>query len=136
MSPSASREHQAIGTRILTKMSVQLSATSCEPSYELDIVANDCVFKPDLLVFCDENAELPEIVFEILSPSTRHRDLRMKLVKYEEIGIKEYWIVDPKSKNITIYNFIIGTAEIYIVGDMAQSSIHPEIQISVAEIFR
>ena len=104
-------------------------------SYELDVISNGCVFKPDLLVFCDEAAELPEIIFEILSPSTRHRDLRIKLVKYELMGVKEYWIVDPKSKTITIHDFINNTAEIYLINDIAKSLAQPEIQIALAEIF-
>lgn len=135
MSPSPSREHQTIGAKILTRLGTQLATTSCEPTYELDIIANGCVFKPDLLVFCDTQAELPELVFEILSPSTRHRDLRMKLIKYEEIGIQEYWIVDPKSKTITVHTFRTNQTEIYIIGEIAQSMLHAEIQIPVAEIF-
>lgn len=135
MSPSPSREHQRVGSRILIKIGNQLEHTPCEPSYELDVISNGCVFKPDLLVFCDEAAELPEIIFEILSPSTRHRDLRIKLVKYELMGVKEYWIVDPKSKTITIHDFINNTAEIYLINDIAKSLAQPEIQIALTDIF-
>ena len=135
MSPSPSREHQQIGARILMKLGILLEHTPCDPVYELDIIHNDCVYRPDLLVFCDRNAELPEIIFEILSPSTRHRDLRIKLAKYELMGIKEYWIVDPKSKTITIHDFVNNTAEIYLPDDIAKSLAHPEIQIALNDIF-
>lgn len=89
MSPNPSREHQEIGTNILVKLGNQLSGSPCKPIYELDIKHNYCIYKPDLMVFCDKDAELPEIVFEILSPSSRYRDLRIKVVKYEEMGVKE-----------------------------------------------
>ena len=42
------------------------------------------VFRPDMMVFCDSVAEIPEIDCEILSPSSRQTDLRVKVVKYEE----------------------------------------------------
>ena len=135
MSPSPSRVHQMTGTKILLTVGPQLQASSCTPVYELDIKHNGCVYKPDVMIFCDKEAELPEIIFEILSPSSRYRDLKVKLVKYEEMGVKEYWIVDPKLKSITIYDFVNSTAEAYAEGDTAQSAAHPEIKIAVADIF-
>ncbi len=135
MSPSPSRVHQAIGTQIIATAYSQLKNSPCTPVYELDIKHNGCVYKPDVMIFCDKEAELPEIIFEILSPSSRYRDLKVKLVKYEEMGVKEYWIVDPKLKSITIYDFVNSTAEVYAESDTAQSAAHPEIKIAVADIF-
>jgi len=43
------------------------------------------------------------VVFEILSPSTREDDLKKKLPKYMESGVKEVWIVDPMQNQLTIY---------------------------------
>ena len=51
------------------------------------------------------------------------------------MGVKEYWIVDPKLKSITIFDFVNSTAEAYVEGDTAQSAAHPEIKIAVADIF-
>ena len=135
MSPSPSREHQRIGLKLILKLSSALEYTTCEPLYEYDIKFNDNIYKPDILVFCDENAELPEIVFEILSPSTRRKDLIIKTLKYEEVGIKEYWIIDPKVKTITVHDYVNQTAETYAVGDTVQSKARPEIIIAVADIF-
>ena len=47
---------------------------------------------------------MPEIIFEILSPSTKRRDLVTKVFKYEEMGVKEYWIVNPDREAITVYH--------------------------------
>ena len=135
MSPSPSREHQRISIKIAHKLMNSLENTSCQPLYEYNIRINDNSFKPDLMVFCDENADLPEIVFEILSPSTRYKDLTIKTLKYEEAGIEEYWIIDPKVKTVTVHDYINQTAETYAVGDTIHSKARPEIIIAVADIF-
>ena len=68
--------------------------------------------QPDLLVFCheyDPNAiryeGAPDLVIEILSPSTRMKDMILKLHKYQNAGVKEYWIVDPKHQTVTVHYF-------------------------------
>ena len=68
--------------------------------------------QPDLFVFCheyDRNAiryeGAPDLVIEILSPSTRMKDMVLKLHKYQRAGVKEYWIVDPKHRNVTVHYF-------------------------------
>lgn len=96
MAPSPSREHQMISCEITGQFYTTLKRIGCRPAVELDILWNGNVLKPDLMIFCNKEDEIPEIVFEILSPSTRYKDLTIKLRKYEEMGVKEYWIVDPK----------------------------------------
>jgi Uma2 family endonuclease len=44
----------------------------------------------------------PDLVVEILSPGTRQRDLTIKRELYARFGIREYWIVDPRSRSVTI----------------------------------
>lgn len=135
MAPSPSREHQKIAGNLYFSLRTQLKETRCDSLYEMDIKFNGNVYKPDMMVFCDETAELPEIIFEILSPSTRHTDLRVKVVKYEEMGVKEYWIIDPKVKVITIHDFVNDTAETYGIEDTVVSMAQPELSIPAAVIF-
>ena len=135
MAPSPSREHQRIAHKLHGNMYTKLSNTECDSAGELDVLWNGNVLKPDLMVFCNKEAEIPEIVFEILSPSTRYKDLTIKLRKYEEMGVKEYWIVDPKTKSITVHDFVNPGAEIYTVGEIANSNIRPELELDVASIF-
>jgi len=61
--------------------------------------------KPDLKVLCSNNfnKDIPVIVIEVLSKSTRARDLGIKMEKYENLGIKEYWIVTWETLSIDIY---------------------------------
>ena len=63
-----------------------------------------------MCVICDKNkidkrgaVGAPDLIVEILSPSNSKRDLYDKLNLYEEAKIKEYWIVRPYDKSITIY---------------------------------
>jgi Uma2 family endonuclease len=68
--------------------------------------------QPDLLVICksyDLDAKrfegAPDLVLEILSPSTRSKDMLLKLYKYQNAGVKEYWIVDPENEKVLVYDF-------------------------------
>ena len=135
MAPGPSREHQKIAGNLYYSLRTQLHETYCDSIYEMDIKFNGNVYKPDMMVFCDSEAELPEIIFEILSPSTRHTDLRIKVLKYEEMGVKEYWIIDPKVKVITIHDFVNNTAETYSIEDTLYSLAQPELVIPAAKIF-
>ena len=72
------------------------------------------LMQPDLLVVCDLENNVtekdrymgtPNLVIEILSKSTRKKDMVDKLNTYMLSGVKEYWIVDPKQENIMIYSF-------------------------------
>ncbi len=68
------------------------------------------VVQPDVLIVCDRSKYrdgrvfgAPDFLVEILSPSTRKKDLQLKLYKYGNAGVREYWIVDPDRKVIIVY---------------------------------
>lgn len=68
--------------------------------------------QPDVLVVCDHNRfrdfglyGAPDLAIEILSPSTRNKDMMIKTQKYHGAGVKEYWIIDPKKKVLIRYDF-------------------------------
>ena len=71
------------------------------------------LFKPDLMVIVGENLKsidwkkairgTPDMVVEVLSKSTKHRDLTIKKDIYESAGVKEYWIADPYMKCVDVY---------------------------------
>ena len=113
---SATPAHQAI----LGELYVQLYAcVGKHPECELFIAPSDVrldeddytVVQPDIYIFCDRKdpgkriiSGAPDFVVEILSPSTRKNDLFLKLNKYHSAGVREYWIVDPKSLKVTVYD--------------------------------
>ncbi|MCD7954366.1 MAG: Uma2 family endonuclease, partial [Lachnospiraceae bacterium] len=47
----------------------------------------------------------PDLVVEILSPSTMRRDRSLKLTKYKRAGVREYWMIDPDYKKVYVYDF-------------------------------
>ena len=73
---------------------------------------NKTMLEPDLVILCDRSKEktrciygAPDFVMEVLSPSTRRKDLTIKLGKYLHAGCREYWIVDPDDRSVTVYYF-------------------------------
>ncbi|MHA1912671.1 MAG: Uma2 family endonuclease [Candidatus Kariarchaeaceae archaeon] len=78
-------------------------------------LANDDILEPDIVVIDPNNAytnnyivKAPLLVIEVLSPSTKHRDLGVKKHKYEEFGVKEYWIIEPNSLKAEVFDLVEG----------------------------
>jgi Uma2 family endonuclease len=70
----------------------------------------DTVVQPDVLVICDASKTdrrgvrgAPDLVVEVLSPSTAGHDQVRKLHVYERAGVREYWLVHPIDRVLTIY---------------------------------
>ncbi|MDE6579894.1 MAG: Uma2 family endonuclease [Ruminiclostridium sp.] len=68
--------------------------------------------EPDISVICDPTKldekgchGAPDWIIEIVSPSSTYMDYVIKLKKYRDAGVKEYWIVDPEIKWITVHCF-------------------------------
>lgn len=68
--------------------------------------------EPDITLICDEDKMesdgcygAPDFLVEIVSPSNRKMDYVRKLALYRESGVREYWIVDPKHEQVTVYNW-------------------------------
>ncbi len=74
-------------------------------------------FQPDLVFVAKQNVHLiqedglhgaPDLVLEVLSPSNRNYDMTSKKDVYERSGIKEYWMVDPETRNTIGYTLVNG----------------------------
>lgn len=68
------------------------------------------VVQPDIMVVCDRNKidersckGAPDMIIEVLSPSTRRHDRLVKLNLYQRAGVREYWIVDPSSHSVLVF---------------------------------
>lgn len=68
--------------------------------------------QPDVLIVCDRSKIIqrcvygaPDFVLEVLSPSTRKKDMLIKLNKYQNAGVKEYWMIDPDKQKLMVYDF-------------------------------
>lgn len=144
--------HQKLSAN-LTEMlnnSLRNEKSRCILFPEIDIVFNDFNKEaPDLVILCDlekyvkgEGKKIigsPELVIEILSPSTRHNDENEKLHIYMNCGVKEYWIVDPYEETLSIYNASEDgkgySMRKYTIEDMVQSSVFRCIDFSLIDIF-
>ena len=105
------------------------------------------VVQPDVLVACDLEGNInekgrymgtPSLVIEILSDSTRNKDMIDKLNSYMLSEVKEYWIVDPKQESIIIYSFQsndIDRLEAFEKGKIARSRLFEGLSIDVNELF-
>jgi Uma2 family endonuclease len=91
-------------------------------------LADHSVVQPDLIFVSRENFSVlhervrgaPDLVVEVLSPSTARRDLGEKLRLYAESGIREYWVVDPVGKTFEFlvadgaaFRLALAEAEVY-----------------------
>ena len=69
--------------------------------------------EPDISVICDKNKltdsgclGAPDLIIEVVSPSSRKMDYVLKNALYDQAGVKEYWIVDPLKKVSTVYRYL------------------------------
>ena len=81
----------------------------CRIKNEAQIYHNkDNYFIPDLMVFCynntrENNKKIPVIIIEVMSKSTYDKDMNIKMKKYAELGIPEYWLVDYNNHTVNIF---------------------------------
>lgn len=73
---------------------------------------NRTMLQPDISIICHRDRIVkkgvygaPDFCIEIVSPSSRKRDYEKKRMKYQNAGVREYWIVDPKTESVLCYFF-------------------------------
>jgi len=115
MSPAPGSVHQDLSRSLLLQIGNFLEEKPCtvyHAPYDVRLNADtgdDTVVQPDLVVICDSTkihnfgcAGAPDMVIEILSPSTASKDMILKYNKYMEAGVREYWIVDPSTRSVRV----------------------------------
>ncbi|MBI9097836.1 MAG: Uma2 family endonuclease [Spirochaetaceae bacterium] len=125
MSPAPSSRHQWISSEISRKIGNHLENSSCKTfSAPFDVMLSifpiqdenkiDTIVQPDISVICDPSKITekgclgsPDLIVEILSPSTSKRDLNEKFGLYEKHLVKEYWVVDPGNRYIQVFHLIV-----------------------------
>ena len=109
--------HQRISGYIYGEMRNFLKGKKCEVFFELYVhlfkkKLDKCrnIFQPDVIMVCDKDKltdkgceGAPDFVVEVISKSTSKVDYLIKLMKYMEFGVKEYWIVDSFANRIIVY---------------------------------
>ena len=144
-------DHQEISGNLHWKFREYLQGKKkCKVFLPLDVRLNwekgdHTVVQPDLIVVCDpkklEDGKTckgaPDLVIEILSPSTRKHDMTTKFIKYREAGVKELWYVDPETQFVQVFKLEKGEylANVYSSPDKITVGILPELVIDLADIF-
>lgn len=115
---SGSVPHQLIGLAIWEQIRAYILrkkgrciALAAPLDVQLDC-DNKTMVQPDVLVVCDRDKVIkrciygaPDFVVEVLSPSTKKKDMTIKLNKYMNAGVREYWMVDTDRKRVIVYDF-------------------------------
>ena len=116
MAPAANLDHSGIISRLVNVFSNYFleHKNGYVFSDDVDVHFSDgSLYKPDLVVVLKSNEKIlagrkaiygaPDMVVEVLSNSTRKKDMTIKKDTYEAQGVREYWIIDPRAKSVSVY---------------------------------
>ena len=107
-----STAHQRVARNLFRQIDNYLIGKSCEPFFAPFSVKLDekNVVEPDISVICDQTkitdkgcVGAPDWVIEVISPGSFRIDHVKKRDLYQRFGVKEYWIVDPTNRGVTVY---------------------------------
>lgn len=158
MSPAANLDHSGIIMRLGMIIGTHLSNNKNGYVYPDDVdvhFSDGSLYKPDLCVVLKSNEKIlagrkaifgaPDMVVEVLSYSTRRRDLTIKKETYEAQGVREYWIIDPWAKIIDVYllrdgkyflsdeYMLLSEDDLKSMTDEEKAAIKNEVPVSILE---
>ena len=160
MSPPQT-SHQRVAGSIFNALYNFLKGKTCEVfiapfgvrPFPKEDKSDDTVVEPDIVVICDPSKidrhgcnGAPDLIIEILSPSTRRKDRSLKRELYQKAKVREYWIVSPDDSEIEVHLFennsikLFGkneaeTAEDQKLPEIVPVFILPGLEIDVKDIF-
>ena len=140
------RLHLAIGNFLVGRRSLGRVVLS-----PFDVVmSNHDIVEPDLLFIAGDQQSIiteanvqgsPALVVEILSPSTRRRDQGIKRQLFDQKGVREYWLVDPKNCRVSVCrrsgdgSFPIVSTLSAAADEQIETPLLPGFALSVSELF-
>ena len=144
----ASRIHQRIVSQVsrIIGNHIESQKGNCEVypapfAVNLDADDRDWV-EPDISVICDKNkltdrgcSGAPDLIVEVVSPSSRRMDYNIKNGLYVSAGVREYWIVDPEKERTTVYHYEADDAPtIYTFSQEVPVGIFACLSINIAQL--
>ena len=145
---SPSQEHQTISMELSTVLNTYIRGKkgSCRVFHApFDVKLSEqplTIVQPDLMIVCDKDKldgkrcnGAPDFIIEIVSPGNPADDYIRKLYYYKNAGVREYWIVDPRRKNVTI-NFFEGNMlnVQYSFDSVIKVNIYDDLYINFSDI--
>ena len=147
MSPSPLTEHQRVVMDMGTKLYNFFMQSKCRVFVApFDVQLGESVVQPDIVVICRREIIVergckgaPDLIVEIISPSTRKLDEEEKKQLYEEFLVPELWLVYPEARRVVMHTMLDGKYEKTEVYDVScqeiASSKFPKLTIRFDEIF-
>jgi Uma2 family endonuclease len=156
MTPAPSLKHQRVHRELFRQIANFLVGKSCEVfSSPFDVrfpVADEPdekienLAQPDISIICDKSKldekgcrGAPDLIIEILSPSTSRKDRMIKFNMYERFGVKEYWLISPEDKTVEVFtlnkNRKYSRPEFYTEEYMIQCRIIEGLRIDLSTVF-
>lgn len=156
MLATPSRIHQEISVELTRQFANYLEGKNCR-AYHAPFTVRlfekagdrpedvDTVVEPDLAVVCDLGKldnhgckGAPDMVLEILSPSTQRHDRLVKLGLYQRAGVREYWIVNPEDQTVQVFTLTNGLLlphEVYNREGVAKVNVLDGCFIELSKVF-
>jgi Uma2 family endonuclease len=152
---SPASAHQAVAMNLGGDLHKRFKKSSCKvfiAPYDIYFVKEGEDYKrgrnivqPDICIICDRNkiksfgcVGAPDLIIEILSPSTARKDADYKFTLYEEYGVKEYWIVHPVEGTVTmnvLENGAYRTLKPKAKGEILHSVLFPDLAVDLETVF-
>ena len=116
--------------------------------FAVNLFGDESTFvEPDVCVICDPSKQsdrgcegAPDFIAEVVSPSSRRMDYITKMARYEQAGVREYWVVDPGNGSdagcVTVYRFESGdpAPKVYSFDEAVPVGIMGGLSIEVGKI--
>lgn len=143
---SPSRIHQEIVTHLIKNIGIYIDKNKGNCSIytaPFDVrLSQYNIVVPDISIICDRNKlddrgcnGAPDLVMEIVSPSSKSNDYIKKLNLYLDYGVKEYWIINPLNKTILVYFFESDLSPFYYkFGDDIKVNIYNDLYINFGSL--
>jgi Uma2 family endonuclease len=157
MTPAPTIYHQRISVNLIWSFKEYLKDKAGEVFHApIDVLLpwNDekdteveTVVQPDLVVVCDRSRLVddrafkgaPDLVVEILSPSTAGKDRKIKRELYQRAGVREFWIIDPNGKTVEVFcldgSGKYGSPDVYTPEDKIKVGILEDLTIDLRQVF-
>ena len=157
MAPAPSRGHQGISVELTRQLANYLEGKKCKAyhaPFDVRLFEKDgdtpedvdTVVEPDITIVCDTSKlddrgckGAPDMVVEILSPSTQRHDQLVKLGLYQRAGVREYWIVDPMNKTVRVMLLdaggVLQLREVYDRAGVAKVNVLDGCFIELSKVF-
>lgn len=147
MTPAPTTTHQRIVQRIGARVELFFTGKPCVPFIApTDVVLDDTnIVQPDVLVVCDPSKVTeaniqgaPDLVVEVLSPSTTVKDKREKKTLYERFGVREYILVHPHDEAVDRYRLVNGRYEgpdVFNWDETLTLATFPDLTLNLWEVF-